>query len=137
MNVRPLRESDLPALKRMAEASGYPYPDLSNPMIESVFVVEGENGQIVMACAAERIVQLYLFASPETVKNGQENGQMHPAVKLHALRLLHDAMAPGLRAKGYTEANAFIPPSIDKAFGRRLSRTFGWVRNWVSWCVRF
>lgn len=131
MTVRPLRESDLPALKRMAEAARYPYPNLSDSMIECVYVVVDDDDQPVMACAAERIVQLYLFA-PTVAKSAT----VHPAAKLHALRLLHDAMAPELRANGYTEVNAFLPPTIAAKFGRRLMRSFGWVKNWPSWCRR-
>lgn len=128
MRIRKLQDSDLPALRAMAEASGYPYPDLSNPLIEAVHVVVDDQDQPIMACAAQRIVELYLFVSPEAT---------HPAAKLHALRLLHDSMAAGLRAKGYGEANAFLPPSLAAQFGRRLERTFGWVRNWASWCRGF
>lgn len=131
MTVRPLHESDIPALKRMAEASGYPYPQLSEKsgQLECVYVIANEDDQPVMACAAERICQLFLY-----VPTSKDSLEAHPAAKLHALRLLHDAMAADLRAKGYTEANAFIPPSIAGKFGRRLMRSFGWVKNWPSWC---
>jgi len=130
MRCRALQQSDIPALRAMAEASGYPYPEISDfstrkeGTIEAVLVVADDQDQPVMACAAQRIVELYLFVG--------DGGT--PALKLHALRLLHDSMAAALRAKGYQDANAFLPPSIAAKFGRRLERTFGWVRNWQSWC---
>ena len=43
MKVRPLKASDLPALKAMAEASGFPYPELA--ACEVVQVVVDENDQ--------------------------------------------------------------------------------------------
>ena len=128
MRVRPLRDSDIPILKRLAESSGFEYP--TNPSegnIEAVLVVEDEDATIVMACAAERLVQLYLWADPDR----------HPAAKLGALRLLHTEMSKVLREKGYHSVEAFLPPSIAKQFGRRLERTFSWVKNWPSWTIWF
>lgn len=112
----------------MAAQSGYPYPDLSSPLIEAVHVVVDDEDQPVMAVAAQRIVELYLYGKPEP---------MHPALRLHAIRLIHDSLAAELRAKGYREANAFLPPGIAAKFGRRLERSFGWVKNWCSWCRTF
>lgn len=80
-----------------------------------------------MACAAERIVQLYLYAGKEG----------HPAARLHAIRILHEAMRDKLHERCYSEANVFLPPTLAKSFGRRLERTFGWRINWPSWFLRF
>ena len=101
-------------------------PDLTGPLMESAIVVEDDAGNLVAACAAERIVQLYLF-----------KGDAAPAETLAAIRMLHGEMAEELRQKGYGEANAFLPPQVEKSFGRRLIRTFGWVRNWASFCIHF
>lgn len=124
MTARPLLESDLPALRSMAEASGYPYPDPTEDL-ESFWVVVDDANEPIMACAAQCIVQLFLWVSDQT-----------PAVKIRAIHLLHDAMAPDLKSMGYHEANAHLPPEVEKTFGRRLARSFGWVRNWPSWCKR-
>jgi len=94
--------------------------------MESVLVVEDEDGKIIGAAAAERIVQLYFF-----------KGSGSPGETLGAIRLLHAALAFELRTKGYREANAFLPPQVEKSFGRRLMRTFGWIRNWTSFCIHF
>ena len=111
----------------MAAASGFPYPDFDSPLIEDVWVVADEQDRPVMALAAERIVQLYLWAKPGAP----------PAERLHILRLLDEAVRPALKAYGYSEMNAFIPPELAKRFGRRLQRTFGWRPNWPSWCKLF
>lgn len=129
MKVRSLRASDLAALKRMYEQSGFDYewPDLASREFEAVEVVVDERDEPLMAAAAKRTIELYLFA-----------GEMeHPAAKLHALRLLHGALAEKLRAKGYGEANAFLPPEVEKSFGRRLMRTFGWLKSWTGYFVKF
>ena len=125
MNVRTLRETDLHAIRELGKSSGFPYEDPTAANIEAALVVCDENGQLLMACAAERIVQLYLWST-----------DFEPAAKLHAIRLLHREMAKALKEKGYTEANAFLPPSLALQFGRRLERTFSWCKNWPSWCRR-
>lgn len=94
--------------------------------MESALVVEDDSGNPIVAAAAERIVQLYLF-----------RGEAGPPETLGAIRMLHSALAEELRQKGYREANAFLPPQVEKSFGRRLMRTFGWARNWASFCIHF
>jgi len=127
MHLRPLRDSDIPVLREMHAASGYAYdfPDLNGGMFEACAVVVDEQDKPIMAAAAERILQLYLFG-----------GEGNPAVKLAAVRMLHDGLRPTLRQRGYQEANAFLPPQICKRFGRRLKQIFSWVENWPSFSVR-
>jgi hypothetical protein len=125
MRVRDFRVSDIPALQAMAEASGFPYPDLKS--IEAVQVVVNEEDVPIMAVAAERTAQLYLFCGKFE----------RPHAKVHAIRLLDESMAKRLRALGYNEVDAFLPPEIAKKFSRRLEQTFGWCKNWPSWAKRF
>lgn len=127
MKVRSVQSRDIEPLRAMAAASGFPYIEPNGPRIESAFVVEDDSGQIVMAAAAEAITQLYLWAASER----------HPAVKMAALRMLHQAMASHLKELGYNETNVFLPPQIEKSFGGRLQRSFGWKPNWKSWFLRF
>ena len=129
MTIRALRQSDIPALQAMYVAQGFAYefPDLNGPLMEAVLVVEDDGGKILAAVAAERLVQLYFLCGDVE----------HPAAKLSIVRALHEHMAEALRAKGYHSAEAFLPPPIAETFGRRLERTFGWVRNWQSWTKGF
>jgi len=121
--IRPYRTSDASALKFMAIQSGFPYPDLDSPMIESCLVVEDENGEPIAAIAAQRLVELYLF----------KHQGLRPALFMSILRQMHEAMAKELRSRGYRTAEAFLPPGICERFGRRLERSFGWVKNWPSY----
>ena len=126
MNIRELRTEDLPTLQAIGKANGFEYVDPKAADIESALVVVDDNGRFLMACAAERIVQLYLWSA-----------EFEPAAKLHALRLLHREMSVRLRERGYESCEAFLPPQIEASFGRRLMRNFGWTRNWNSFCKRF
>ncbi len=123
MTTRPLRESDIPTLRAMAEASGYPYPDLAEPL-EAVVVLADDQDRPVMAVAAKKLVELYLWCGKG----------LTPHENIAALRLLHEGMIEELKTKGYNEGvEAFLPPAISAKFGKRLEKTFGWVKNWESW----
>lgn len=117
MHVRTIKPSDRPILERWAQESGFPYVQALE-----VYVVADDDDQPVMACAPHQIVELYLWV----------DGKQHPAAKLHAIRKLHDVMIPALKKRGISEVNAFLPPQIERKFGRRLIKSFGWVRNWAS-----
>ena len=126
MTIRPFRESDRQRLNALAEASGFEC-NPQFPNIESFLVAEDENGSVVVALCAERIPQLYLWV----------DRSLHPATIHGMIRKFHAAMIPELVAKGYKGAEAFLPPSIAPKFGRRLERSFGWVKNWPSWTKVF
>lgn len=127
MISRPLRDSDIPILQELAVKSGFPYPNLDHQHIEAVEVVTDSEGRIIMACAAKRLVELYLYVDQERSS----------AVKMSAIRQLHQGMAEKLRAKDYNSCEVFLPPQIAEKFGKRLERTWNWVKNWQSWTTRF
>lgn len=127
MYVRELLASDVARLNELAAASGYPYPDPFSPSIEAVLVVCDEDDKLISAAAFERIVQGYLWMD-------RTRG---PAARLAAIRALHGPMARELVKRGYREANVFIPPKLERSFGKRLELCFGWVRNWASWAKHF
>jgi hypothetical protein len=127
MTARPLEDRDIPALVAIAKAKGYEYADLQSPHIEAVQVVEDDEGKIIAAASAERICQLYLYMPDEG----------SPVTKLAAMRLLHDSMATELRKLNYNEANIFLPPDVERGFGTRLRKSFGWQWNWRSMFLKF
>jgi hypothetical protein len=126
MRVRHFEERDRAALSSMAQDSGFPYCAPDGPMVEECMVAVDGDDLPVAAVAAERILQVY----------GWLRQDIHPAAKMAAIRALHDRLAPALVERGYLEVNAFLPPTICQQFGRRLERSFGWVKNWASWAVR-
>jgi len=100
MKVRPLAPADIPKLRALGDSAGYEYPDLNGPHIESVQIVEDDEGNIVAAAAAKSIIELYLWSDPER----------HPSTRLIAVRLLHEALIAELAKLQYHEANIFLPP---------------------------
>lgn len=129
MTARTLRHDDIPVLRFIHAADGFAYdfPDLTGPKIEGALAIVDEKDNVMVAIAAERILQAYLWCDPSVL----------PAAKLRAIRMLHEELAPVLRSKGYNSLECFVPPQVEKSFGRRLKRSFGWVENWKSFARRF
>lgn len=128
MTTRALKPSDITILKHYAEASGFPYPDFDDPHIEAFLVVVDSEDRPIVACAAKRLIELYGYFDPNA----------SPSLRMKALGMIHDGMATALRDKGYTITSVGLHPRIAKAFGRRLHRSFGWLRNQFEWwSIRF
>jgi hypothetical protein len=122
--IRELRASDIPALKAMHKAQGhpYPFPDLAAGDFVDALVTVDENDVPVQAVACRKTVEVYFLADP---------AWKTPGWRMETLRALHLAAHERLLLMGYRDAQAFIPPRVERAFGRRLSRIFGWVKG--SW----
>lgn len=130
MQVRELRKSDIPMLLAMHKRSGYAYefPPITSPMFEVCLVVVDDEDEVIAACLSERIAQLYLICGRFS----------RPSSGQAAIRMLHETMQPKLAELGYRAVDAYLPPDIDRSFGRRLMRSFGWVRNeWRSYSKHF
>jgi hypothetical protein len=127
MRARQAQIRDYPKLLEIAKKSGFPYPDLESPLIEDCWVVVNEKDVPIMAVAAERIVQLYLWCDEFE----------HPGAKLAAMRILQNSSMRGeLKRRGYVDACVFLPPEIAKSFGSRLERSLKWLKEWPCWALR-
>lgn len=130
MLVREYKETDLEALRRMhaQQSFDYPFPDLADPLVLSKLVVEDEGRRPVMASLARLTCEIYLLLDPQAGT---------PRERYRRLVALHAAGERDLIARGLEDAHAWIPPSIAKRFGRRLT-ALGWVRDdvWTPYCRR-
>lgn len=127
MQCRPLKSEDIPVLKEFAAHSGFPYPELDSPHIESVLVIADAEDKPIMAVAAKRLVEVYAWISPEA----------RSALRMEAIRMIHSPMSEALKVLGYDCAEVFIPPQlVRRGFGRILQERFGWKKNWLSWGKR-
>jgi len=129
MKTRAANSEDREMMRQFYAQSGLEFemPDLSSPMIEAAELVVDERGEIIMAAVAQRTLEIYLL-SPA--------GQLHPMVKMEGIRLLHEAIRDTIASKGYKEGFAFIPPSIEKAYGRHLRKWFGWEATWKCYRIQ-
>jgi len=129
MRIRNYRPEDEPALKQMHAAQGFDYafPDLANPLFVSKLVLEDDDGRSLMAALGRLSCEVYLLAEPKSASPGERFLQM---------LLMHEAGRRDLEARGLDDVTCWVPPGIEKSFGRRLER-LGWVRDpWPSYSRR-
>jgi hypothetical protein len=147
MRVREYTPADLDALRRMhaAQGFGYPLPDLDSPLFVSKLVLEdgGErpgagreeadrhspppNENVSMAVLVRLTAEIYLLHDPRAGT---------PRLRWRNFLALHDAARRDAAARGLDDAQAFVPPKVARAFGRRLER-LGWRRDpWPCYSLR-
>ena len=129
MRIRPYTPADLDALRHIHARQGFDYafPDLADPIFVSKLIVE-DDGRAVAASLARLTCEMYLVADPAAGT---------PSERYARLVALHEAGRNDLLSRGLDDAHAWLPPSIARAFGRRLE-TLGWIRDdaWTPYCRR-
>lgn len=130
MGIREYTEEDLESLRKMhaRQKFDYQFPDLADPLFLSKLVVEDEAGRPVMASLARLTCEMYLLVDPEAGS---------PRDRYERMLALQATGERDLLARGLEDAHAWLPPSIAKRFGRRLT-ALGWVRDdaWTPYCRR-
>jgi hypothetical protein len=118
--IRDFRPDDIPALKKIHEAQGhnYPFPDLEK--FVGVVVAVDENDIPVQAIACRKTVEVYFLGDPQWKT---------PGWRLETFRGLHLAAHDLMLSLGYEDAHCWVPPAVEKAFGRRLQKVFGWKKS--------
>ena len=161
MLIREYTPADLDALRRMhaRQSFDYAFPDLADPIFVSKLVVEDDDGRAVMASLARLTCEMYLLvdreddvrsagilpailaAPTETQKRQLEAGATKPASSARQryqwFLALHAAGERDLLARGLDDAHAWLPPPVERRFGRRLE-ALGWVRDtaWTPYCKK-
>ena len=140
MRIREYIPSDLDALRRMhaAQGFGYPLPDLESPLFVSKLVLEDDgedidsgreeadpnsplvsSSRVTMAILQRLTAETYLLHDPAAGT---------PRRRWQSFLALHDTARSAAVARGLDDVQAFLPPRIARAFGRRLAR-LGWTRD--------
>ena len=126
MLIRRYRPEDEPALRKMHQQQGFAYefPEINDPIFLTKLVLEDGQGRPVMAVLARLTCELYLLAEPDVGA---------PRERLAAFLALHGMAEHDLGRRGLEDGTCWVPPKIEKSFGRRLAR-LGWVRDpWASY----
>ena len=117
--IREFQPSDLETLRQIHRAQNFKYdfPDLENPNFVVRLVSAGDDGRVQMALLGHRTVEAYLLATPSA----------DPRQRYMEFLELHNAACDAGAALGYEDAQAFLPPEIERRFGKRLAQ-LGWNR---------
>jgi len=120
MRVRADTEGDLEAVRAMhaEQEFGYALPDLADPLFLVRSVVE-EDGRPRMAAFLRLSAEAYLLADPR---------EGSPRQRWRWLLALHEAVRQEVATRGLADVQAFLPPRVARAFGRRLA-ALGWRRD--------
>jgi hypothetical protein len=140
VRIREYNPSDLDALRQMhaAQGFGYPLPDLESPLFVSKLVLEDDgedrdlgrelanpnspnanSPRVTMAVLQRLTAETYLLHDPYAGT---------PRRRWQNFLALHDAARDAAISRGLDDVQAFLPPSIARAFGRRLAR-LGWTQD--------
>jgi hypothetical protein len=147
MRIREYTAADFDELRRLhaAQGFGYPLPDLNSPLFVSKLVLEDDaedrstdgsgkmsvtgtcddtrprahKSTIAMAVLLRLTAEAYLLHDPAAGT---------PRSRWQKFLALHDAASASAAARGLDDVQAFLPPRVARAFGRRLSR-LGWTRD--------
>jgi hypothetical protein len=151
MRIREYTPADFEALRRMhaAQNFGYSLPDLESPLFVTKLVLEddvdvssGENeaaegreearrnspleisavrgqSRIAMAVLLRLTAETYLLHDP---------AEGTPRLRWQRFLALHEAARNSAAARGLDDVQAFLPPRVGRAFGRRLAR-LGWRQD--------
>jgi hypothetical protein len=120
MQVHAYTDADLESLRAMHAGQGFGYalPDLADPLFLVRSVVE-EDGRPRMAAFLRLTAEAYLLADPL---------EGSPRQRWRWLLALHEAVRQEAAARGLADVQAFLPPRVARAFGRRLT-ALGWRRD--------
>lgn len=125
--VRPYGEADLAAVKALHEAQGFDYAAPDWDAMDVAAVIEVDQ-RMEMAIFFRRTAETFLL-----VRTG--GGVAGRKEKLGQLLLLHRAMLEPLRNAGFSDIHCWLPPEIDRKFGKLLTNPlFGWKQQyWHSY----
>lgn len=127
--IRPYNAGDMPRIREMYQQHSFAYelPDFNKPSFPIRLVLDDENGKTVMAAFAHLTAELYLLADGNA---GTPEQRWKRFQELHQAGL-EMAYYPG----GLDDLHCWIPPQIEKSFGRRLKR-LGWAKAlWPSYSI--
>jgi hypothetical protein len=151
MRIREYTSNDFDDLRRLhaAQGFGYPLPDLESPLFIAKLILEDDvDDAPTVNGIAEGREEVHRNSPPETFA-GPKRSRIAMAVLLRLTAetyLLHDpaAATPRLRwqrflalheaarnsaaDRGLDDVQAFLPPRVARAFGRRLAR-LGWTHD--------
>ena len=121
MLVRSYTGADLDSLRARHAAQGFSYdfPDVDGDPLFLVRAVVEDGGRPRMAALLRLTAEAYLLADP---RDGT------PRERWQWLLALHEATRRGAAARGLADVQAFLPPRVTRAFGRRLAK-LGWRRD--------
>jgi hypothetical protein len=151
MRIREYTPNDFHALRRLhaAQGFGYPFPDLDSPLFVTKLILEeerdglreeereGEDREVAHrnslpeppdSAAQPRIAMAVLLRLTAEAYLLHDPAAGTPRQRWQRFLALHEAASHSAAARGLDDVQAFLPPRVARAFGRRLARQ-GWTHD--------
>jgi len=155
VRIREYTPDDFDALRRLhaAQGFGYPFPDLESPLFVTKLILEDDgdsedspdenseaqgreeahrNSPLGLAtwsgAAPPRIAMAVLLRLTAEAYLLHDPAAGTPRQRWQRFLALHEAARSSAAARGLDDVQAFLPPRVARAFGRRLAR-LGWTRD--------
>jgi len=118
--IRPYKESDLKRVNELVQktAKDWEMPSMDNPLLLTKLVLVDAGDTPVMGGFLRVTSEAYIVTDFEWES---------PAFRWMGFQKLHAAVIEDGITKGFEDTHAWISPSIEKSFGRRL-RSLGWTK---------
>jgi hypothetical protein len=122
MKIRHYRESDFEILKQIHAKQGFDYdfPDISEAQFIVRAVYADDNDIPIQAILARQTVELYMLSDSSVGTPGE---------RLEIFKELYGAVRAELKRLGVADVHAWLPPQVQKSFGRRLVKMFGFTES--------
>jgi hypothetical protein len=151
MRIREYTPADIDALRQMhaAQGFGYPFPDLESPLLVTKLVLEDDGDDAPDENRdAEGREEAHRNSRPESSNSARpqriamavllrltaETFLLHdpaagtPRQRWQRFLALHEAARSSATTRGLDDVQAFLPPRVARAFGRRLAH-LGWTHD--------
>ena len=125
MNIRPAIPEDYESIKEIYLKMGFDYTLPNIDEFVDIQVVVDDKDEIQMVLAARKEVSYYLLIDPEC--------ELNPFMKWEYFKKILQLSFDALRKLGFHSVNAWLPPSIEKSFGRRLQKVGAKKFEWSSY----
>lgn len=121
MKIRNYEAQDYPRIASLLEAQGLDYqlPNINHPLFLVKKVLEDEDGNVQLAAGLQLITEAYLWGNPDWST---------PRARWEALLALHEEVRTAAQDTGIEDTVLWMPPELDKSFGRRLKK-LGWDKD--------
>lgn len=124
--LRPFTQADWPILEQMHASRGFDF-ELPKRLEEHVVVEDEETGEVVQIMATRETREAYVWMNPNWKT---------PSLRWKAFAECHNTLVAEMFKKGIRDVHIWIHPSIEKSFGRRLSRKLHWLKTkWQSYVL--
>jgi len=122
MTIRQAVPEDYDQILEIYQKLGFDYNLPGFESFEDIQIICDESGKIQMCLAAKKEISYYLLMDPEC--------NLNPFNKWEYLKMIINNSFETLKKKGFNMVFCWVPPELEKSFGKRLMKLGGKKFTW-------